>query len=112
MDNIRHVHHEDWKELETGEKPVFADFWAEWCGPCRAIAPIFEKLAAVYGDNFIFAKINVDEAPELAIRYGVQAIPTLILFQKGAVVERVVGGRSYKDLAALFERHRSPATKQ
>jgi len=71
--------------------PVIVDFWAEWCMPCRMIAPIFKELAKEYAGKMKFAKVNVDFNQELAARYGIQGIPTLLVFNKGNVVERVVG---------------------
>ena len=70
---------------------VLVDFWAPWCGPCRAIAPVLEKLVEGEGDRVSLVKINVDESPELAARYEVRAIPTILFFKDGKVVDRVVG---------------------
>ncbi|MFB3043530.1 MAG: thioredoxin, partial [Nitrososphaerales archaeon] len=71
--------------------PVVVDFWAEWCGPCRVIAPIVEELSKEYNGKVQFAKVNVDESPDLAGRFGVQGIPTLIIFKDGEEVGRLVG---------------------
>ncbi len=76
--------------LESGQ-PVFVDFWASWCGPCRMIGPIFEELANQYGGKVKFAKVNVDENPKTPANYGVRGIPTLILFKDGKVFDQVVG---------------------
>ena len=76
--------------LESGQ-PVFVDFWASWCGPCRMIGPIFEELANQYGGKIKFAKVNVDENPKTPANYGVRGIPTLILFKDGKVFDQVVG---------------------
>ena len=73
------------------EKPVLVDFWAVWCGPCRQVAPIVEALAAKWGDKASVAKLNVDDVPSVAERYGIMSIPTLMLFKGGQVVERIVG---------------------
>jgi thioredoxin len=70
---------------------VLVDFWAAWCGPCRAIAPVLEKLVEGQGDRLSLVKVNVDESPELAARYEVRAIPTILLFKDGKIVDRVVG---------------------
>jgi thioredoxin len=91
--------------VETSAKPVLVDFWAEWCGPCRMIAPTFEKLAQNFGNDITFAKLNVDELPEVAGRYAVRSIPTLILFRDGNVAERVVGLTSYDQLAEMLRRY-------
>ena len=89
---VLHLNTESFKELlKSEEKPVLVDFWAEWCAPCRMLSPIIEKLAEKYSGKVVFAKVNVDECPELANEYGIMAIPTLILFINGAEVNRIVG---------------------
>jgi len=70
---------------------VMVDFWAEWCGPCRAIAPVLEELAEASEGRVTLMKVNIDENPGLAARYGIRSIPTILFFKGGAVVERVVG---------------------
>ena len=83
---------------------VLVDFWAPWCGPCRAIAPVLEELAETYGEALTVAKVNVDENQEKAGAFGVRAIPTLVLFKDGAPVETLVGLQDRASLAAALER--------
>jgi len=111
MGNIMHVQQGDWQQVECSLKPVLVDFWAEWCPPCRMLAPTFEKLAANYGHEISFAKVNVDELPEVASQYGIRSIPTLLLLRDGEVVEELVGARPYQDLARVLDRHLSGAEK-
>ena len=71
--------------------PVVVDFWAEWCGPCRMIAPVLSQLAKEYKDKLVVAKVNVDQEPDLAMKFGVQSIPTLLFVKDGKVVKQQVG---------------------
>jgi thioredoxin 1 len=111
MGNIMHVRQGDWPQVESSAKPVLVDFWAEWCPPCRLLAPTFERLAANYGDEISFAKVNVDELPEVASQYGIRSIPTLLLLRAGEVVEELVGARPYQDLARILDRHLTATEK-
>jgi len=85
-------------EVLTSEIPVLTDFWAEWCGPCKTIAPILEEIAEEYDGELKIAKLDVDENSHTARRYGVKSIPTLILFTHGQPVERLVGAMPKKQL--------------
>ena len=78
-------------EVMKSQLPVLVDFWAEWCGPCRMIAPIVDEIANEYQGKLKVAKLNVDEAQDVAIKYGVMSIPTLMVFKQGKVVDQVVG---------------------
>ena len=86
-------------------KPVLIDFWAEWCGPCRSLAPIFEEVAENYHDRIIFGKINIDENPTTPSKYGVMSIPTLLLFKNGQVEATKMGLLSKSQLVAFIDSH-------
>jgi thioredoxin 1 len=111
MGNIVDVQQGDWQNVESSTKPVLVDFWAEWCPPCRLLAPTFERLAATYGDEISFAKVNVDELPEVADQFGIRSIPTLLLLREGKVLEKLVGARPYDDLACVLDRYVTAAEK-
>jgi thioredoxin 1 len=83
--------------------PVLVDFWAEWCGPCKALAPKITELAGEYAGKAKIGKINIDENPNLASRWGVSAIPTLLIYKDGDVKERIVGLRAKKELADALD---------
>jgi thioredoxin 1 len=79
--------------IGSAETPVVVDFWAEWCGPCKMIAPILEELATEQAGTITVAKLNVDENPDLAMRYNVMSIPTLLVFKDGEIAKRLVGAK-------------------
>lgn len=86
------------KEVLKSDKPVILDFWAEWCGPCKSFAPTLEEFAKEHADTIVVAKCNVDEAPNIARKYSVMSIPTILFFQKGKVLNTAVGSMTKKDL--------------
>jgi len=105
MEKVLHVQPADWQGIETSAKPVFLDFWADWCGPCKMLGPTFDRLAEKYGEQVTFAKVNVDEMPDVANKFAVRSIPTLVLLQNGNEVERLVGLRSEQELAQVLSRY-------
>ncbi|GAA3424095.1 thioredoxin [Streptosporangium sandarakinum] len=93
------------EQVLESDKPVLVDFWAEWCPPCRMIAPVLEQIEAEYGDRLTIAKLNSDEHPEIAARYGVTGLPTLNLYKDGEVVRQIVGAKPKRLLLADLEGH-------
>jgi thioredoxin 1 len=79
------------QEVLGSDKPVLVDFWAEWCGPCRMIGPLVEELATEYEGKALIGKLNVDENPGVATKYGIRSIPTLLVFKGGEIVDKIVG---------------------
>jgi thioredoxin 1 len=92
-------------DVLKSDKPVLLDFWAEWCGPCKMIAPILDELAGDYADRLQIAKLNIDENPQTPPKFGIRGIPTLILFKNGAVEAQKVGAVSRSQLAAFLDSH-------
>jgi thioredoxin 1 len=103
-DKILHISDADFDEkVLKSTAPVLVDFWAEWCGPCKMIAPILDEIAADYEGRLVVAKVNVDQSPETPQRYGVRGIPTLILFKDGDVHATKVGAVAKAQLAAFID---------
>ena len=86
------------KLVLKSEKLVIVDFWAEWCGPCKAIAPILDKICDQFGDNVVVGKVNVDEVKEVPVKYGIRSIPTLLFFSNGEITRQEVGLQSKQTL--------------
>ena len=93
------------REVLQSEVPVVLDFWAEWCPPCRALAPTFEELAERYTGQVKFVKLNVDDNPQVSQRFGIKGIPTLVFFDGGHEAERVVGAAGKDSLARIIDRY-------
>ena len=91
------------KEVTQSAQPVLVDFWAEWCGPCKMIAPILDEIATEYGDKIKVAKLNIDENPQTPPKFGIRGIPTLILFKNGTVEAQKVGAVSKSQLSAFLD---------
>ncbi len=94
---------ENFNDVLAAEVPVLVDFWAPWCGPCRMIAPVVEGISEELGEKAVVGKVNVDEQPELASRFGVMSIPTLAVFKNGRLAGSMVGVRSKQDILKLLE---------
>ena len=90
-------------EVAKSATPVVVDFWAEWCGPCKMIAPMLEQLAIEYSGKVKIGKVNIDQFQQLAVQYRINSIPTLIFFKGGQVVDQVVGAKPMKDLKVKFD---------
>ena len=101
----KHLNAQAFEEAIAGSVPVLVDFWAPWCGPCRMIAPVIEEIAVEFDGKAVVGKVNVDEEPGLAQRFGVMSIPTLIVLKGGKVVEQAIGARGKADVAAMLNRH-------
>lgn len=90
-------------EVLQSSQPVLVDFWAEWCGPCRMLGPVIEKIAAANASRMVVGKMNVDENPQVPQKYGIQGIPTVIFFQKGEVAKQLVGYQSQDKIQKIID---------
>ena len=104
-DKIQNLTDTSFEQTIKSSTPTLVDFWAEWCMPCRRIAPAVEALATEYAGRLTVAKLNVDESQEVPIRLGVQSIPTLMVFKDGTLVDRLVGAHDKDTIKKMVDRH-------
>lgn len=102
---VKHVTAKELEELLKGDKTVFCDFWATWCGPCRMLAPVFEEISETYADKAVFVKIDVDEESEAAEKYGISSIPNILALKGGNVVDSSLGFVPQAVLEAFVEKN-------
>ncbi|MEM8983177.1 MAG: thioredoxin TrxA [Pseudomonadota bacterium] len=103
-DSIKHVSDDSFEtDVVASAKPVLLDFWAEWCGPCKMIAPLLDSVAERFGDRVTVAKLNIDDNPNTPAKFGIRSIPTLILFKNGAPEAQKLGGMSQAQLDEFLE---------
>ncbi len=109
MADVREITAEEFDtEVLESDLPYLVDLWAPWCGPCHMVAPIVEKIAEKYAGQIKVAKLNIDEAPQIASKYGVRGIPMLFIFKDGEIAERAIGVQPEEELAAMVERVLQP----
>lgn len=104
-ENVQHVTDSTFDQLVKSPTPVLVDFWAEWCMPCKRIAPTVEQLATDYAGRLTVAKMNVDENPDVPTRFGIRGIPTLMLFKGGELVDTVVGAVAKDTIKKMVDSH-------
>lgn len=102
-DKILYLKEKEFDELISKEKYVLIDFWATWCAPCRMLAPVIDKIADQYEGKLVVGKVDIDEEQDIAIRYGIQSIPTVILFKDGKVAAKEIGVKPLKSFTSLID---------
>ncbi len=105
MSTVLHFDESNFDQHIQAGQPVLVDFWAEWCAPCRQLTPILDQLAKEYGDKVVIAKVNVDESPALAQRFGITSIPNLKLFKSGVEIDNIVGAAPFATLKGRLDQH-------
>jgi thioredoxin 1 len=105
-EHVKDVSDSSWEaDVLKSDRPVLVDFWAQWCAPCRMLAPTVEAVAEKYAGSATVVKLNVDDNPQVSQQYGIKGIPTLILFKNGREEERVVGATSKEAIARMIDKH-------
>jgi thioredoxin 1 len=102
---VQQITDSDFDKVVSAGQPVFVDFWAPWCGPCRIVGPIVEELAPTYAGKAVIGKLNVDDNPNVAQRFGVTSIPTMMMFKDGKLVDRMVGAAPKGALQSFIDRN-------
>jgi len=105
MSNTIELNKENFSQTVGSTKPVLVDYWAEWCGPCKMVAPILEEVAVDLSDKLTVGKVDVDENQELAAQLNIMSIPTLVLFKDGEVIDQAIGALSKAQLLSFLEQH-------